>query len=57
MDFNIFTSFLIDVRLFESEPVYYSEMLKFKTVEGAVCGSTSTIDGAAWGTESLDNGQ
>ena len=53
MDFNIFTSFLIDVRLFESELVYYSEMLKSITVEGAVCGSTFTIDGAAWGTESL----
>ena len=53
MNFNIFTSFLIDVRLFESELVYYSEMLKSKNVEGAVCVSTFTIDGAAWGTESL----
>ena len=25
--------------------------------KGAICGSTFTIDGAAWGTESLDNGQ
>ena len=34
MDFNIFTSFLIDVRLFERELVYYSEMLKSRMLRG-----------------------
>lgn len=57
VDFNYFTCFFINLRLFESVFMYNGEMFKSKTVEGAICGPPITIDGAAWGTVPLDNGQ
>ena len=42
---------------FERVLVYCGEMLKSKTVEGELCGPTIAINGAAWDTVPLDNGQ